>query len=177
MPAVDFEMQWQGPGADALTDFFDELPDKMQRKIARKMVRAAGTQVAKYMRQEIKSLNMPYSRARNRKTRKAAKEHGQKPLFKTIGQKLYSKPEKGIIGTRVGGKRPEGAHAILVDVGAQRPWGRTKAHHFMEKAKRKSVGAARSAMMAKLKDAIEAERGALNRQNISRSNRLQPPPF
>ena len=175
--AVSFEMNWQGASADALVDFFDELPDKMQRTIARKMVRAGGTVLAKQMRQDIKALDMPYSRARTRKTRSAAKAKGQKPLFKTITQKLYSKPFEGIIGTRVGPKRPEGAHGILVDVGARRKSGRTKAHKFLQPARDKAAGAVRWAMAQKMTEALNAERGALNRQNIARFNRLQPPPF
>jgi HK97 gp10 family phage protein len=174
---ADFRMQWQGADAHALADYFDELTDKLQRKIARKMVRAGGTVVAKYMREEIKSLDMPYSRARNRKSRAKAKAKNQKPLFKTIGQKPYKVPLKGIIGTRVGPRHPEGAHGIIVDVGGNHPWGRTKAHKFMEKARKKAQAKAEWAQAQKLKQALAAERGALNRQNIARANRLSARPF
>jgi hypothetical protein len=137
---ADFRMQWQGADAHALADYFDELTDKLQRKIARKMVRAGGTVVAKYMREEIKSLDMPYSRARNRKSRAKAKAKNQKPLFKTIGQKPYKVPLKGIIGTRVGPRHPEGAHGIIVDVGGNHPWGTNQSTQVYGKGAQESAG-------------------------------------
>ena len=144
-----------GGGLDML-DYLNGLDDSIRRTVVRKMVRAGGTILAKEIRSEIKKRDMPYARGRTAATRKSARQSGQKPLIRTIGQKAWSNPRKGIIGTVVGPQYPAGAHGHLVEKGVVTATRRTVAHHFQRDANKIASPKIRWAMALKMKDALES---------------------
>ncbi len=100
-----------------MKQYLDSMSDKMQRGAVRSMMSKSGTILSKEIRNQLKRLDMPYSRARNAAERKKARKTGQKPLVRTIGKRAWSRRSKGLIGTVVGPKYPEGAHGHLVEFG------------------------------------------------------------
>jgi len=100
-----------------LLQFLEGLDAKLQRGAFRKMVGAAGTQLAKEIRRQIGKRDILYSRGRNPAERRKSRRRGVKPLKRTIKSRAWSRSSRGIIGSVVGPAWPEGAHGHLVERG------------------------------------------------------------
>lgn len=113
---------------DGLTmqQYLDRMVDKLHRAALRNATKKAGAMLAAEIRRQIKTRDMPYSRARNAQERRKARKGGQVPLARTIQSRAWTVPRRGIIGVVVGPKWPEGAHGHLVEFGhriAGHAWG------------------------------------------------------
>ena len=126
------------------------MTEDMKRRAVRVAVRKAGTVLAKEIRREIKSRDMPYSRMHNAKAKRRSKDRGAVPLALAIRTRYWAKPSRGIIGTVVGAAWDLKAyHSHLVELGhritghrnqpgIRRQGERTVAHHFQRDASEKS---------------------------------------
>jgi len=100
-----------------LAQYLARMNDKMHRGALRKMVGRSGTILAAEVRKQIKRRDMPYSRARNAAERKKAKSAGQVPLARSIKNRAWSRPQRGLIGTVVGAEWKVAKHGHLVEFG------------------------------------------------------------
>lgn len=137
--------------------YFDGLTERLQRKVIRQAIAAGGTRLVKEVRKVLKA----------EQSREPRRRPQNKPLSRTIAKKAWSKPRKGLIGTVVGPKYPEGAHGHLVERGhrivtkAGDTGRRTRALGFQELAEQIVEPEIRQAQRAKLAAAIQKERNKI----------------
>lgn len=129
---MEVKQTFGGGNVDLLT-YLKQFDAKLQRTAIRKMVAAAGTQLAREIRVQIKRRDMPYSRARNAAERRKARERTAKPLLRTIRSRAWSRAAKGLFGAVVGPAYDGGRHGHLVEFGHE------IRGHFKRKIRQQSV--------------------------------------
>ena len=141
-------------GDRELDRFFAGLPDKLQRGAIRKGVRAGGSAMIKEVRQNIGRMLRPGRQRHNSAGKKTS-------LKRSVGQRPWSLPHRGIIGSVVGPRWPEGAHGHLVEFGHRivTRHGRDTGHRarpipYQRSAQRSARSKVLAAQSAKLKQAI-----------------------
>lgn len=151
-------------GDEALDRFFATITPKLQRGALRKGVRAAGSALVKEIRQNLSTMVSTKSASRNRANVRLDNRGKKTSLKKTIGQRAWSKPRAGIIGTVVGARWPEGAHAHLVEFGhevvshGKRTGKRTQPIPFQRTAERTARPQVLAAQRKKLREALQRVR-------------------
>jgi len=151
--------------ASEVAEYFDQLTERLQRKVIRQAVGAGGQILVKKTREVLK---------REQKTTRGTADPGDKPLWKTITKKPWSKPQRGLIGTVVGPAWPAGAHGYNVEHGhdivisrgpraGESTGRRTRALEFQSLAEQISVPEVRTKQIEKLRAAIAKERGKIRK--------------
>lgn len=137
-------------GDKELDRYFATLTPKLQRGAIRKGVRAAGSAQVKEIRSNVKTMV-------------GSDQTGR--LRKSLGQRAWSRPKAGVIGTVVGPRYPDGAHGHLVEFGheivtkaGKNTGKRTRPIPFQRRAFDTGRAAVLEAQRKKLKQAIQAQR-------------------
>ena len=91
------------PDAELFARYFEQLPDRLQRKVLRQGVQAAGTALAREIRRQVKRL--------------VGVKTGN--LRRSITSRAWSVPQRGIIGRVVGPAygKGKGSHGHLIERG------------------------------------------------------------
>lgn len=140
--------------------YINVMEDKLHRAAQRRVVSLQAKELSKEIRRQLKSADMPYSRARTRASRRVAREKGQKPLQKTVKSKTWNVKKRGILGKIVGPSWPAGAHAHLVERGfIHNKSGRmTRAHWFQRDAEERVASKAKQIAIDGFKEWIRQQR-------------------
>ena len=146
-------------GDKQLDLFFRQVTPKLQRGALRKGVRAGGSALVKEIRRNIDTMV-----GKNRQSVRFDSRGKRTSLRRSIGQRAWSKPRAGIIGTVVGPRFPEGAHGHLIEFGhevvshGRRTGVRTQPIPFQRKAQRTASAAIVAAVRAKMQQALRTLR-------------------
>lgn len=138
------------PDAELFARYFEQLPDRLQRKVLRQGVQAAGTALAREIRRQVKRL--------------VGVKTGN--LRRSITSRAWSVPQRGIIGRVVGPAygKDKGSHGHLIERGheivshGKRTGKRTRPRPFQRTAEVIARPQVLKAQRDKLQQAIARER-------------------